>query len=85
MCRFRCLAAVVVDLSSGVVLINIVVAVLLDEFISAVSLEKEEAQKQRDRKREQEAMASRVTGVLDPLSAAISEFWDYEDLTTKIV
>eukprot|EP00960_Hanusia_phi_P068461 766852-Hanusia_phi.AAC.3 len=70
---------------AGVVLINIVVAVLLDEFISAVSLEKEELQRQGDRKKEQEGLASRVTGVLDPLSAAISEFYDYDDLTMKIV
>ena len=60
LCRFIASYVIV----GGTILINVVLTVLLDEFISSVSLEKQrEAQLQ-----EEEAAANRVGSVLDPLT-----------------
>ena len=70
--------------TTGLVLINIVVAVLLDEFISSVTAEKDAKHKALLAQKEQEAHASRQAGVLDPLTAAIATFYDNNDLSAKI-
>ena len=72
------------DFRAGIVLINIVVAVLLDEFVSSVTAEKEESARREALKKEQELHASRVNGVLDPLTATIAYFNDNDDLSAKI-
>ncbi|EKX48820.1 hypothetical protein GUITHDRAFT_105446 [Guillardia theta CCMP2712] len=71
-------------LLAGLVLTNIVVAVLLDEFIAYVSREKEQIESQKEQEREAEWMEKKVTGVLDPLTHSLAHFNDNEDLTTKI-
>ena len=67
-----------------IVLVNIVVAVLLDEFIASVTREKEEHEKQLKQQKELEAKASRISGVLDPLLLTISSFNDSLDLSKRI-
>eukprot|EP00960_Hanusia_phi_P077848 768748-Hanusia_phi.AAC.3 len=66
------------------VLTNIVVAVLLDEFIAYVSREKEQIESKKEQEREAEWMEKKVTGVLDPLTHSLTHFNDNEDLTNKI-
>eukprot|EP00960_Hanusia_phi_P036916 752595-Hanusia_phi.AAC.2 len=67
-----------------IVLVNIVVAVLLDEFTASVTREKEEQEMQLKEQRELEAKASRISGVLDPLLRNISSFNDSLDLSRRI-
>ena len=67
-------------LIGGTVLINIVLTVLLDEFLKAVALEKEKA----DEVLEAEHEACRIAGVLDPLIESMSHFTDNNDLTQNI-
>ncbi|EKX31615.1 hypothetical protein GUITHDRAFT_122197 [Guillardia theta CCMP2712] len=67
-----------------IILVNIVVAVLLDEFISSVTREKEEQARLLQEQRELEAKASRISGVLDPLLVSISSFNDNVDLSSRI-
>ena len=71
-------------LIAGVVLVNIVVAVLLDEFINAMQKEKEKAAAIIREKKEIDAKASRISGVLDPLLQSLSSFNDNNDLTAKV-
>ena len=71
-------------LIAGVVLVNIVVAVLLDEFINAMQKEKEKASAIIREKKEIDAKASRISGVLDPLLQSLSSFNDNNDLTAKV-
>lgn len=67
-------------LIGGTVLINIVMTVLLDEFLKAVALEKEKAEEELEAEQE----ACRIAGVLDPLIESMSHFTDNNDLTQKI-
>ena len=67
-------------LIGGLMLLNVVVAVLLDEFIASVAKEKEEMQ----RAHEEEAAKKRVIGVLDPITSQLTNFDDAEDLTERI-
>lgn len=63
-----------------IVLLNVVVAVLLDEFISAVTREKEE----KERLMAIEERKKKVTGILDPLTKTLKNFEDESDLINKI-
>ena len=58
--------------------------VLLDEFITSVTQEKEELEKQKQKLKEEEDMAHRVTGVLDPFVENLAQFNGNGDLTAKI-
>ena len=71
-------------IAAQLVLINIVVAVLLDEFISSVTAEKEAIARKIWLEAEAESEAARVTGVLDPLTEDLTQFNDDNDLTAKI-
>jgi hypothetical protein len=55
---------------SNVLLLNVVIAVLLDEFIANVQRELEE----REAKAEAEAAKRLVTGVLDPITQNLIEY-----------
>lgn len=69
-------------LIANMVLVNIVVAVLLDNFITSVSNEKAEEKK---RLRETELKKKpKVTGVLDPVLSGLSQFSGPVDLTKRI-
>ena len=67
-------------LISNVLLLNVVVAVLQDEFLANVEREKVAAA------HEEEALLAkqRVTGVLDPVTANLTSFQNAEDLCLKI-
>ena len=67
-------------LIGGTVLLNVVLTVLLDEFLKAVQLEKEQKQEEL----EAELEACRVHGVLDPLIESLRSFTDNNDLKAKI-
>ena len=60
-------------LIAGIVLTNIVVAVLLDEFISSVTAEKEGLEREKQKQKEEEDLAQRVTGVLDPFVETLAQ------------
>ena len=60
------------------------VQVLLDEFISFVQNEKDQAEQQARREKEEEDKAQRVSGVLDPLVENLAQFNGNGDLTAKI-
>ena len=57
---------------------------LLDEFISSVQAEKDDAEKKKMREKEEIDMAHRVTGVLDPFVEMLASFNGEGDLTQKI-
>ncbi|EKX43249.1 hypothetical protein GUITHDRAFT_110665 [Guillardia theta CCMP2712] len=67
-----------------IVMVNVVVAVLLDEFISFVTKEKEEIARVEAEEREEKSQASRITGVLDSLTQTLAHFTGTADLTHKI-
>ena len=67
-------------LVASIVLLNVVVAVLLDEFMASVAHEKDEMMAEQ----QAEAEKKRITGVLDPITQRISSFDDLEDLRAKI-
>ena len=62
-----------------VMLLNVVVAVLLDEFIATVTREKEEAE--RDMAIEKEKR--KISGCLDPLAKMLTTFDDQQDLEVR--
>ena len=62
------------------VLFNVVIAVLLDEFISFIAHEKETAARLRDAEMEK----MRITSPLDPLTQTLTAFDDEEDLDRRI-
>ena len=65
---------------AAVVFLNVVVAVLLDEFTSAMAVEKElEAAKRR-----LENSRDRLTGDLDPLTRTLMTYEDEDDLIARI-
>jgi len=70
-------------LFAGVVLINIVVAVLLDEFITSVAAEKAEFEKERIA-REGTSEATRLIGPLDPVLETLAQYGTAEDLAARI-
>jgi hypothetical protein len=61
-------------LVAGIILINVVIAVLLDEFIESISKEKEKLGEQRAAERETELAAVRIKGVMDPVLMNLSRF-----------
>jgi len=67
-------------LMNSVIVLNVVVAVLLDEFISSVTREKEE----KERQRQEELNRRKASGVLDPLMQTMLTFEDEADLVAKI-
>jgi hypothetical protein len=67
-------------LMANVLLLNVVVAVLLDEFLANVEREKGAA----DREVEALLAKQRVTGVLDPVTSNLTSFQNLEDLSRKI-
>ena len=67
-------------LVAGVMLFNVVIAVLLDEFVASVSKEKQEAEVQE----RLHAEMRKITGCLDPLTRSLITFEDEEDLTIRI-
>jgi len=69
-------------LFAGVVLINIVVAVLLDEFITSVAAER--AEFDREQKEQQQTTVFRDRGPLDPVLDTIAHYGTAEDLTARI-
>jgi voltage-gated sodium channel len=71
-------------LVASIVLVNIVVAVLLDEFIASVTARKEAEERQQAQERETEWDEKRITGVLDPLTSSLTLFNDNEDLTNMV-
>jgi hypothetical protein len=65
---------------AGIVLFNVVVAVLLDEFLKYIQIEKEAELKDRE-----EALSkSQISGCLDELTKTLALFRDEEDLQYKI-
>jgi hypothetical protein len=64
----------------GVILLNIVLTVLLDEFLSSVAADKAREAAEM----EEQAEACRITGVLDPLSESFCQFSDNFDLQSQI-
>ena len=54
------------------------------EFITSVTAEKEELEHEARRAKEEEDMAHRVTGVLDPFVRELASFSGNGDLTAKI-
>ena len=61
-------------------LLNVVIAVLLDEFISSVTREREEEQ----RLAEIEINKRKVVGPLDPLTKDLITFEDEDDFSKKV-
>lgn len=62
------------------VLLNVVVAVLLDQFISAMIRQGEE---EKQRAMEEQAR-QRLSGVVDPLTRTLMSFEDDDDLNSRI-
>eukprot|EP00960_Hanusia_phi_P027779 747010-Hanusia_phi.AAC.1 len=71
-------------LIAGVVLINVVVAVLLDEFISSIQREKQEIEMQAKIEEDKRKALTRSNGILDPLSSHLARFVTERDLTKSI-
>eukprot|EP00960_Hanusia_phi_P000654 16901-Hanusia_phi.AAC.3 len=71
-------------LIAGVFLINVVVAVLLDEFISSIQREKQEIERKERLEQEKHRAVRRANGILDPLTHHLSHFVTEKDLATKI-
>ena len=67
-------------LIAGLVLVNVVMTVLLDQFLASITKEKEDHELQINK----EAEACRISGVLDPLSSSLTRFNDVNDLHTQI-
>jgi voltage-gated sodium channel len=67
-------------LVNSIMLLNLVVAVLLDEFITSVEMQKEAAH----RREEMEINKRKVVGCLDPLTSEIITFVDGNDLLDRI-
>ena len=65
---------------SNIILINVCVAVLLDEFVSATIRDKEAA----ERALEKENQKRRITGVLDPITTELQYFDSRENLVDRI-
>ena len=63
-------------LIGNILLLNVVVAVLLDEFLANVQREKERAAALV----EAEASKQRITGVLDPITSTLTNYQDADDL-----
>ena len=61
-------------------LLNVVVAVLLDEFISSVEREKQKERRIHDH----EISKRKITGCQDPLTSELITFVDDEDLQERI-
>ena len=69
----------------GVVLMNIVVAVLLDEFISAVASDKAAAHAEElDEKEKEQLVNATADGPLDPLIKSLQSFTTRDDLHRRI-
>ncbi|EKX54651.1 hypothetical protein GUITHDRAFT_100126 [Guillardia theta CCMP2712] len=71
-------------LIAGVFLINVVVAVLLDEFISSIQKRKQAMQREHEELEENRKDAKRAKGVLDPLTSHLANFVNDVDLSLKI-
>eukprot|EP00960_Hanusia_phi_P006656 190222-Hanusia_phi.AAC.8 len=71
-------------LIAGVFLINVVVAVLLDEFISSIQAEKAQIEAANREQDEKEKELRRSKSVLDPLSSHLSLFVNERDLMQRI-
>ena len=69
---------------TGVVLMNVVVAVLLDEFIECITEEKEHNAALKKAKDEQAFEAMRVYGYMDPILRNMCRFTTQEDFVEKI-
>jgi len=67
-------------LIASIVLLNVIVAILLDEFVQSVTREKE----QREIADRLATKKKRITGVLDPLTSCLVTFDDETDLCRKI-
>ena len=67
-------------LIGNVLLLNVVVAVLLDEFLANVERGKELAAALA----EAEAAKQRITGVLDPITSTLTNYQDADDLAEKM-
>ena len=67
-------------LINSIMLLNVVVAVLLDEFISSVTRAKEEEKRLADL----EIQKRKVSGCLDPLTSELITFADDDDLQERI-
>lgn len=67
-------------LIASIMLLNVVVAVLLDEFIATVTREKEEQAHQEYLEKERR----KISGCLDPLTKSLTLFEDEEDLASRI-
>jgi hypothetical protein len=65
---------------AGIVLFNVVVAVLLDEFIKFIGVEKERERAERELQLDK----MQVKGCLDPLTKTLALFEDEKDLIRKI-
>ncbi|EKX45459.1 hypothetical protein GUITHDRAFT_108723 [Guillardia theta CCMP2712] len=75
---------VVYMLIVNVVMMNIVVAVLLDEFISTVERERQEKTSQEEQKTADVSRTFRDKGPLDPLVLSLMDFGTLEELSSKI-
>jgi voltage-gated sodium channel len=71
-------------LVTTVILINVVIAVLLDEFIECISRQKEKQAAQLAKDKELALAAVRIKGSMDPLLMSLSQFTTQEDLLKKI-
>ena len=67
-------------LINSIMLLNVVVAVLLDEFISSVEREKQKERRIHDH----EISKRKITGCQDPLTSELITFVDDEDLQERI-
>ena len=67
-------------LINSIMLLNVVVAILLDEFVARVTREKEE----EERERQEELDKQKLKGCLDPLTKELITFDDNDDLKMKI-
>ena len=67
-------------LIASIMLLNVVVAVLLDEFIATVTREKEEKAHQEFLEKERR----KISGCLDPPTKSLTLFEDEEDLASRI-
>ena len=64
----------------GIVLFNIIIAVLLDAFLESI-----EDEKLAIRRKEQEILHHTHAGPIDPLLAEMVDFKNFEDLSSKIL
>jgi Ca2+-binding EF-hand superfamily protein len=66
------------------VLLNVVVAVLLDQFINTMSMEKEQESEEKDKEKRIENGIQDLTGSLDPLMVSLSKFSSDDELQELI-